>query len=157
MESMLECQLMRTGSGAPQHQPRPLLPPSIPPLASIFRARLAGPDTTTRFSQEERAVLLARSHLLRGNTPPSSFPPGPGLSPLRPSLPPPLGLQTLWAQMAQLHQLNSALLAQSQTQSPAAIFSNLLNQASQRVSPYVISSPSPPSTSRSPSPVQVET
>ena len=140
---------MRAGSGAPQ--PRPLLPPSIPPLASIFRARLAGADNTPRFSQEERAVLLARSHLLRAQAPPSTFPP------LRPGLPPPLGLGSLWAQMAQLHQLNSALLAQSQAISPPAIFSSLLSQASQRVSPYVISSPSPPPQSRSPSPAQLET
>ena len=156
MESMLECQLMRQGAGPVQHQPRPLLPPALPPLASMFRARLAGADTAPKFSQEERAVLMARSHLLRGQTPPSPFHPQPGLGSLRPSLPPPLGLQTLWAQMAQLHQLNSALLAQSHQHSAASIFSSLLSEAHQRVSPYVISSPSPPSQSRSPSPVQVE-
>ena len=119
---------------------------------------------TPKLSQEERTLLLARSHLLRAQGPPAppAYPPlRAPLAPLAP-LAPPLGLQTLWAQMAQLHQLNSALLAQSQSahQSPAAIFSSLMSQASQRVSPYIISSPSPPpshSNSRSPSPVQVET
>ena len=110
-----------------------------------------------KLSQEERTLLLARSHLLRAQAPFSSVS-SPGYPPLRSPLPPPLPLQTLWAQMAQLHQLNSALLAQSQPQSPAAFFSSLISQASQRVSPYIISSPSPPpSRSRSPSPVQVET
>ena len=187
MESMFETQFMRQ-HGAPTlpHHPRPS-PASLPP-PPMFRSRPEVENPNTKFSAEERAILLARSHLLRANfsspqTPFSSasshpsFSPIPGLPNIRNSFPHPLGqlplpLHSLWSQWAQLQQLNSALLAQSQAQaqSPAAIFSNILNQA-QRFSPYVISPPSPPSpslqppprrtpphpVSRTPSPVQVET
>ena len=175
---------MRQHSTPPlPHLPRP--PPPLP----MFRPRLESENMATKLSPEERAILLARSQLLRANfsspqTPFSTasshptFSPLHGLPNIRNSFPHPLGqlplpsLPNLWTQWAQLQQLNSALLAQSQSQaqSPATIFSNILSQA-QRFSSYVISPPSPPPTniipptqttpptqiSRTPSPVQVET
>ena len=117
---------------------RPVRPPSLTPQ--------------TTMSPEERAMMLARSQLLRGGAP--MTPPFPGM---RPSLtqpgatPPPLptpGLQHLWSQWAQLQQLSSALHAANVPSPAAALFSNLLNQAQQRFSPYVISPPSPPHTDR---------
>ena len=186
MESMLECQLLRQPS-APGPQPHPAGGHRGPGGLSMFRPTRPPPPepapAANKLSPEERALFIARTQLLRAQSPFSPpvssapFSPLSGLSPLRPPLAPHLGIQHLWSQWAQLQQLNSALIAQqsaaavnpAESQTPAALFSNLLSQAQQRFSPYVISSPSPPpsssppaenqshTSSRSQSPVQVET
>ena len=172
----MECQMIQRQPHhphpAPGHHTRPQIglgmfraarPPAPPPPPPEPHSPSAG-----SLSSEERALFLARTQLLRAQSP---FP-GPPASPFSPARPlaPALGLQHLWSQWAQLQQLNSALMTphsaagQPPAPSPAALFSSLLSQA-QRFSPYVISSPSPPppaentspSSSRSHSPVQVET
>ena len=151
METMLECQMLRPGHG--QHHGHPGPRPGLGGV-SMFRPVRPAPHApvTPVMTPEERAMIIARSNLLRS----------PLTSPaLRPGLPPPAGLQQLWCQWAQLQQLSSALQAVNPSPPAAALFSNLLSQAQQRYSPYHVSSPSPPTQrrsspgSRSPSPVNV--
>ena len=172
----MECQMIQR---QPHHHPGHHTRPQIG--LGMFRPQAPTPPephspSPASLSSEERALFLARTQLLRAQSP---FPgsPASSFSPLspRPPLSPHLGLQHLWAQWAQLQQLNSALVTSPHSAagqspapapSPAALFSSLLSQA-QRFSPYVISSPSPPppaetglnmspASSRSQSPVQVE-
>ena len=175
----MECQMIQRqphhhpGPGHPGHHARPQIG------LGMFRPPAPTPPEphSPSLSSEERALFLARTQLLRAQTPFPGSPPSPFSAlapPPRPPLSPHLGLQHLWAQWAQLQQLNSALMtphsaAAGQSPPPgpapaAALFSSLF---SQRFSPYVISSPSPPppaetglnmspASSRSQSPVQVE-
>ena len=146
MESMLESQFLR------QHGQTPRAAPTPAPALPMFRPAAH----TAPMSIEERAVLLARSHLLRSSfPPPPSFPPtplhhAPTPPPTRPLALP--QLPGLWSQWVQLQHLNSQLLLAQQTSSPPSLFSSLLSQAKLTVSP-----PSPTLHSRTPSPVQVDT
>ena len=184
MESMMECQMIQRqphhphpqpGPGHPGHHARPQIGLGMfrPPAPTPPEPQSPSPVS---LSSEERALFLARTQLLRAQSPFPGSPASPfSAPPLRPPLSPHLGLQHLWAQWAQLQHLSSALVTphsaaagQPPAPSPATLFSSLLSQA-QRFSPYVISSPSPPpsaeadpdenmspSSSRSQSPVQVE-
>ena len=177
----MECQMIQRQP--PHHHPHPGPGHHTRPQIGLGMFRPPAPTppephspSPTSLSSEERALFLARTQLLRAQSPfpgSTSSPFSALAPPLRPPLSPHLGLQQLWAQWAQLQQLNSALLtphsAAGQSPAPApaaALFSSLLSQA-QRFSPYVISSPSPPppaeadhnmspASSRSQSPVQVE-
>jgi T-box protein 20 len=123
MESMLESQFLRSQQSNPGQGRSPACSPVVRPAALPCHP----------LSLEERALILARSHLLR-----NTFP-APPLA--RPALP----LPGLWGQWVQLQQLNSQLLARQQ-------------QAAALQARPALPGPRPasPSPSRSPSPLQVD-
>ena len=122
MESMFESQFLRSHA-APS--PRPAPPhPALP----MFRPAPHAPA----LSLEGRALLLARSQLLRSSLPP----------PTRPLALPPL--PNLWSQWVQLQQLNSQLLLARGAPLPTPALLSLVSRAGAET------------VSRSPSPLQVD-